>query len=272
MLVLPAALGVAVYFAGIPLWPDVDYYVGGISLFPSPIGTVMGTLLGYPGLAILNAVAAFGIIFVVGLLALELGTRPLIAQALALFVVPANWFTNWGMDAPATAMLLVGVLLYLRGHSTWAVVLGAMAAATHLAALPLAVGALIAQARLRGVLSGLCLLALGAIVAMQTPYGAAFELLSTPHALFEGARELQDACWPFVLLLLIMGLDRRIWRLLGGSAIGAIVAGAIPAAIGQVGITRYSVPCLFLAVPALQFRRFARSRSPQYEGRIGSAE
>ena len=271
MLLLPAALGVAVYFAGLPMWPDVDYYVGGISLFPSPLGTVLGTLGGYTGFAIVNSVAAFVIILVVGLLAQELGTRPLVAQALALLVVPATWFTTWGMDAPATAMLLLGALLYLRGRSTWAVVLGATAAATHLAALPLAAGAVLAQARLRGVLSGLCLLALGAIVALLTPYGAAFELLSTPEALLEGARELKDACWPFVLLLLVMGLDRRVWRLLGGAAIGAIVAGAIPAAVGQAGLTRYAVPCLFLAVPALRFRSFGRIRSqqgirPQQEG------
>lgn len=259
MLVLPAALGVEVFFMGFPLWPDASYYLGGISLFPSPLGTVLGTVAGgYTGFAILNAIAAFAIILVIGLIALELGTHPLVAQLLAFLVVPVEWFMDWGMDAPGVAMLLVGGLLYLRGHTTWALVLGAAAAATHLAALPLVVGAVIAQARLRGVLISACLVGLGAVVAMRTPYRAAFGILSEPEALLEGARELAYACWPrLVLVLLVMGLDRRVWRLLGGSAVGAVVAGAIPAAVGQVGITRYAVPCLFLAVPALRLRRNA---------------
>src|SRR5436190_1532022 len=71
LLALPTALGAVVPFVANPLWPDMDYYTGGIGLFPSPIGTLLGTLGGYSGVRVLNGLAAFVIVLLVGLVARE---------------------------------------------------------------------------------------------------------------------------------------------------------------------------------------------------------
>jgi hypothetical protein len=160
------------------------------------------------------------------------------------------------MDAPGVAILLAAALLELRGRSRWALVAVGLAAATHLAALPLAVGAIVAyRARWRVVLIGSLLVAAGAAVALLTAYRASFQVLHEPHAFAEGARELLLACWPLLLLSPFAALEPRARRLVYGCAAGAILAGAIPAAVGQVGVTRYAVPCVFIAVPALRLRR-----------------
>jgi hypothetical protein len=261
LLVLPTAWGAAVYSFGLPLQPDASYYVGGVSLFPSPLGTVLGTAGGYTGLALLNAAAAFAIILLVALLALELGNRPLVAQGLALLVAPAEWFRDWGMDAPAVALLLAAALLQLRGRSRGALSAAALAAATHLAALPLALGAIVVQARRsRTVVIALGLAAAGAVIAARTAYATAFDVLLEPHAFVEGAHELVLACWPILLLSPVATLHPRVRLLVFGSALGAIVAGAIPATVGQFGLTRYAVPCLFIATAGIRFRRVIRFR------------
>ena len=89
-LILPSGLAAAIYVFGVPLWPDDDYYLHGVGLYPSPVGTLLGSAVGggYTGLAILNAVAGFVILLLVALIALELGNRPLVAQGLVLLMVP----------------------------------------------------------------------------------------------------------------------------------------------------------------------------------------
>jgi hypothetical protein len=256
LLVLPSALGVAVYAFGLPLEPDASYYTGGVALFPSPLGTLLGTAGGYAGLAVLNAASVFAIMLLVALLAGELGHPPLVAQALALLIVQGEWFMHWGMDYPAVAMLLAAALLELRGRSRSALAAAILGAATHLAALPLALGAIVAQrGRWRVVMIVAGLAAAGAAIALLTAYRASFQVLHEPHAFVEGAREVLLACWPLLLLSPVATLERRARRLFYGCAAGAILAGAIPAAVGQVGITRYAVPCIFIAAPALRFRR-----------------
>ena len=71
----------------------------------------------------------------------------------------------------------------------------------------------------------------------------------------EGARELFDACWPLLLLLPIATIVPRGRPVVLGAAIGAIVAGAIPATVNQVGVTRYAVPCFYVAAGTLRLRR-----------------
>jgi hypothetical protein len=205
---------------------------------------------------VLNAASAFAIVLLVALLARELGRPPLLAQGLALIVAPGAWFTHWGMDGPGTAILLAAALLALRGRSRWAAAAAVAAAATHLSALPLALGGLLARRARPGLVAiAIALFAAGAAVAALTAYRAAFQVLEHPHALVEGGRELLLACWPLLLLSPVATIERRARPLLYGSAAGAILAGAIPAAVGQVGVTRYAVPCIFLAAPALRFRR-----------------
>jgi len=256
---LPAALGVAAYAFGLPLEPDASYYVGGVALFPSPLGTVLGTAGGYTGLAVLNAASVFATLLLVALVARELGRPPVVAQGLALVIVQGEWFTHWGMDAPAAALLLAAALLELRGRSRWALVAAGVAAATHLAALPLVLGAVVAQrAGCRVVVAGSALAGAGAAVASLTAYRAGFQVLHEPRAFVEGARELLLVCWPFLLLSPVATLEPRARRMFYGCAAGAIVAGAIPAAVGQLGVTRYAVPCIFIAAAALRFGRLGR--------------
>ena len=256
LLVLPAALGAEVYAFGSALEPDSTYFTSGVALFPSPVGTVIGTVGGYRGLALANAVAAAAIILLVALIARELGNRPLVAQGIALLLAPAGWTKEWGMDSPALAILLGATLLYLKGRSPLALAGVFLAAATHLAALPLAVSAIVAcSPRRRGLLIGGVLVCAGASLALVTPYRAGFNILSEPQALAEGARELFDACWPLLLLLPIATIVPRGRPVVLGAAIGAIVAGAIPATVNQVGVTRYAVPCFYVAAGTLRLRR-----------------
>jgi hypothetical protein len=255
LLVLPIAIGAAVYQFGIPLEPDASYYVGGLSLFPSPLGTLLGTAGGYSGLALLNAFAAFAIILLVGVIARGLGHNALLSQILALLIARAEWFESWGMDSPAVALLLTAALLHLRGRSRWAVVFVGLGAATHLAALPLALGVLAVHARRRNVVAlGVGLAAAGTLVAWFTGYRAGFRVLHEPHAFVEGAHELLFACWPLVILACVATFHPRVRLLFVGSAVGAILAGAIPASVGQLGLTRYAVPCVFVAVTGVRLR------------------
>ncbi len=256
LLVLPAVTGAAVYHFGIPLWPDEDYYVGGISLFPAPLGTLLGTVVGYSGFPILNAAASFAIILLVGLIARELDGQPLVAQALALVIARGDWFRSWGMDSTAIALLLTAALLHFRGRSKWAIAFVCLGAATHLAALPLALGAVAMSAYRRGSVwvVALGLAAFGAAIAYVTGYRAGFRLLHEPHAFVEGAHELVLACWPLLLLACVATFHRRAMGFFVGSALGAILAGAVPASVHQLGLTRYAVPCVFIAVAGVNLR------------------
>ncbi len=253
---LPAALGIAVYFSLVLPEPDAGYYVAGVGLFPSPVGTLVGALGGYVGLTVFNAVAAFALLAIVGLVARELGHHPLAAQALALVLVRGGWFQTSGMDAPGAALLLTALLLDLRGRTRRAAVATLLAAATHLATLPLALAAMAARApRARATWCSLTILAAaGTAAGLSTGYRAGFRVLGDPQGFVEGAHELLQACWPLVLLAPIATVARRVRPYLLGAAAGAIVAGAIPASVGQVGLTKYAIPCLFVAAPALRLR------------------
>ncbi len=252
-----AALGTLV--AGIPLEPDATYYTSGIALFPSPLGTVIGTLGGYAGLAAVNAAAVFAIVLLVGLIGRELGHSPLVAQAVALLVAPAMWFGSWGMDAPAVAMLLAAVLLNLRAERLWAASAVILACGIHLAALPLALAVVVLLSRRwRSLALGAALVALGVAVALATSYRAAYRLIDEPGALLEGASTLLAVCWPLLLLMLVLPVHRTMRVYVLGAALGAIVAAAIPAAVGHDGLTRYVVPVVFVAAAGMGFRRPTR--------------
>ena len=263
LLALPAVIGTAVYFGGIPLLPDIDYYVGGLSLFPAPLGTLIGTAVGYSGMPALNAVASFAIILLVGLIARQLGGQPLIAQILALLIARAGWFTSWGIDSTAIAFLLVAALLHFRGRPRLAVAFVCLGAATHLAVLPLVLGALAVCAYRQKLawVAALGLAGFGLAIAYFTGYQAGFRVLHEPHAFVEGAHEVFLSCWPLLLAACLVRFHSRTMLLFAGSALGAILAGAIPASVNQVGVTRYAVPCIFIAVAGVTLRTRDRAKA-----------
>jgi hypothetical protein len=264
LLVLPSLIGGAVYCFGLPLEPDASYYVGGFSLYPSPLGTLLGTAGGYSGLAVLNAFTSFAVILLVGLIARHLGGQPLLAEALALLIARGSWFDHWGMDTPGVAFLLGAALLHLRGRSKWAVALVGLAAATHLATLPLALGALLVHVNRRSTAAmAVGLVTAGTAFAYFTGYRAGFALVHEPHAFVEGAQELVLAGWPLLLLPIVATFHTRVRLLFLGSAVGAVLAGAVPASVGQVGLTRYALPCVFIAVAGARLRGSLGTTAPQ---------
>jgi hypothetical protein len=256
LFILPAILGAAVYVSLMPPEPDASYYVGGIKLFPSPIGTLLGTVGGYSGLAVLNAVAAFAILTLVGLVARELGNHALVAQGLVLLLVGGRWFQNSAMDAPGAALLLGAALLELRGRSRLALLTAGTAVGVHLATLPLVLGAVLVRSwRRRSTwITVFILAAAGAAIAALTSYRAGFHVIGDVSAVLEGGHEFVLACWPLLLLAPVATLDPRTRSLAWGASAGAVVAGAIPASVGQLGLTRYAAPWLFLVVPGLAWR------------------
>lgn len=263
LLPLAALFAAAVGVSGTFLEPDATSYTSGIALFPSPLGTLIGTTGGYIGLVAVNVVSTFAIVVLVGLLARASGSNPVVAQALALAIAPSAWFREWGMDAPGVALLLAAALAGLRGRGPWAVVLVVLASLVHLAALPLGLGAIVLH-RLdrRLVLVGVALASLGLVLMLTTRYRAGLALLERPGALVEGAREVATVCWPLLLLLPLAAPARGARSLVAGSLLGAVVAGAIPAAVGQTGIVRYAVPCVFLALATFRVHEGARLPGP----------
>ena len=255
LLVLPIAIGVAVYRFGIPLEPDASYYVGGLSLFPSPLGTLLGTAGGYSGLALLNAFAAFAIILLVGLIARDLGGHalagpdPRVADRTRRMVHElGNGQPGGGAAVGRCAAALPGALTVgdrpcwpSRGNSPGSSAAGSWSLGVH--------------ARRRGVVAiTVGLAAAGFLVAWFTGYRAGFRLLHEPGALVEGAHELLLACWPLAILACVATFHPRVRLLFVGSAVGAILAGAIPASVGQLGLTRYAIPCVFIAVAGVRLR------------------
>lgn len=273
LLVLPALFAAAVGVSGTFLEPDASTYTGGIGLFPSPLGTLIGTLGGYVGLVVVNVLSTFAIGVLVGLVSRHVGSNPVVTQALMLAIAPSGWFREWGMDAPGAALLVAAALAHVRGRAVWTVALVVLASLVHLAALPLGLGALVIHSvtgkrvSLRGALAAAAVAGLGLALLLSTGYRAGLAVVDDPGALLEGAREVVTACWPLLLLLPFAAPARGSRGLVVGSLLGAVVAGAIPAAVGQTGIVRYAVPCVFLAMATLRVReslplaRFARQRA-----------
>lgn len=286
LLVLPALFAAAVGVSGTFLEPDASSYTGGIALFPSPLGTVIGTVGGYVGLVVVNVLATFAIGVLVGVIARHVGSNPVVAQALMLAIAPSGWFREWGMDAPGAALLVGAALAHVRGRAAWTVTLVVLASLVHLAALPLGLGALALQCvtgrgvtgrrvSLRGALAAAAVGGLGLALMLGTGYRAGLAVVEDPGAVIEGVREVFSACWPLLLLLPFAAPARGSRGLVVGSLLGAVVAGAIPAAVGQVGIVRYAVPCVFLAMATLEVREglpFSRLTRQRAAGGRSEAE
>ena len=155
--VLAGALSLVVTLVlGVRLVPDVGLYTdSGIALYPSPLGTLVGSLGGVYGLALVQAVACASL---AGGLYVY---RPSLA-ALAIAGPVLWWFFPLGVDAIA-AVLLARALVLRPDAGPW------LAAGFHLAALPIAVALWSRRSPLFASLA--C--GVGFVCLLLTPYGSA---------------------------------------------------------------------------------------------------
>lgn len=164
-----AAVGSLVLSLGFDLhyWPDVRLYTSGVSLFPSPLGTLLGTAVGLEGLAVVQAICC-------GLIAggLVLLRPPVRAVVVATPVLV--WCSILGVDVLAAVLFVAGYLLD-RAWLRW------IAGLVHLSELFLVV----ATSRLRWAL--VCV-AVGFGLLLTTSYRAGLEGSFTvlPQALAAG--------------------------------------------------------------------------------------
>jgi hypothetical protein len=253
---LAAALSlVATLGAGVVLVPDVSLYVGsGVGLYPSPLGTLVGSLAGVEGLAALHAAAT------AGLVVLALRARPSL-RAVAVSVPVLWWVVPLGVDVIA-ALLLVAGLVYGRRWASW------LAAGFHLAALPLAIAAAAAGARRRLAALGL---ALGALGLALTPYGAA-----VPGGMGSLLQALPAAAVVLALGLAPVGLGARLpLPALAGTAAVVLYATAAhvesgePFGLSVFAASRYALP-LAVCVLVAQRSDGRTERPTTAPGKVGA--
>jgi hypothetical protein len=157
---LAGGLALVLGLAGFALQPDAALYVSsGVSLYPSPIGSSLGAVLGEEGFAALHACA-------VGAVAFELvRARPSFA-ALGVSLPVLWWVLPVGVHAVSTLGLLVAVRLWTSRGELAELGFAALAF-LHLAALPWLV--CFARWWVAALVGGLLV-----VVMLGTPYGAAF--------------------------------------------------------------------------------------------------
>lgn len=235
---------VAYFMFGATLDPDTSLYAqGGVGLFPSPAGRLLG-VGGQPALALGNIAANVVLVLAVARMAAQLGGRPRFAAA--VFVLcPLSWWTIFaGVDTIAAALLLASfVWMPYRWHLAG---FGA-AVAFHPAAL-LVVVAYLAIARLR---LALWLVAGGLGLAIATPYRA-MVLHLDPLTVATGAIATAGIfllCCPVYLSPVARFVVPAI---AGGSIAAGLMAGAswetnarymLPAvAIGSASLGRLRIP------------------------------
>ena len=105
--------------------PDATLYTSGFSLFPSPLGTALGTLLGIEGLAIVQAV-------VIGTVAVSIVVLRVPLRSVVVALPLLIWLAPLGVDVIAGALFAWG---WWRAQARWYWV----AAGFHLSALLLVV-------------------------------------------------------------------------------------------------------------------------------------
>lgn len=219
-------------FFGATLTPDTDLYTqGGIGLFPSPLGRLLGNG-GEAYLAFANSVAAVLIVLAVADFALKLGGRPTLAAA--VFVLcPLSWWSMFaGVDTLA-ALFIVGGFVYGRGALPWHWL---VAVGLHLAALLVVASyALTARRRL-----GLWLVAAGAAVALLTPYRGMFGKLDP----FVFSSSATVTALVFVLCLPLLVFSGRALAATSPAIIGGAVASGLMASAPFETNMRYLLPAV----------------------------
>jgi hypothetical protein len=236
----------------VQLVPDVDLYLGsGIALYPSPLGTAVGSTLGYLGLAALHALAVGFLVVCVA------HARPSRAR-LALAAPLLWWVAPLGVDAIAAALVLAGVVLGWRG-------LLLLAGGFHLAALPIAAATWLRSAPLIGAL----IVGTGALGLYLTPYGS-----SLPARL-----ELVALGVPAALVVLLLGIAPALAGgyvsrpvLLGTAVVvlyatTAHVQSGIGFGLSVFAASRYALPLSLIALVLSAERRAERPTTAPIGGK-----
>lgn len=225
------------YFGAV-LEPDTALYAqGGVGLFPSPLGRLVG-MGGVAAVAALNVAANVVLVYAIAGVARRMGGRPWVA-VLVFAATPLSWWTIFAGVDTAAAALIVGAFAWGYGlrHLWWF----AAASLFHLAAL-LVVAAYVAVLHRA---AALWLLLVGVALALATPYRSVV-LDVNPRTVAASA----------ILTALLAGLTAPFW--LGRSAVlvlPALAGGALAAGLVSSGAietnARYMLPAVAIGSAVL---------------------
>lgn len=158
--------------------PDFSSYTkGGIGLYPSPIGRLLG-IVGPGDFAMLSAIGAGICVYLVALLAVTYG-RDGWHAALYFVVLPIGWLTAAAsVDAPALALFLAGALYVRRREFRSARTFTAAAMLTHLQLVPFVLVGGVRWSR-SAIATALPVAAVATVSLLLTPYAGVVERLVT---------------------------------------------------------------------------------------------
>jgi hypothetical protein len=228
------------------LMPDTWLYVqGGIGLFPSPLGRLIGSF-GPNALAWVSALSTGAIVLLAAAIADELHGRRTLAAALAFCAPLGIWTIFAGVDALACALLLAGVWLLLRNGWRHALACFTAAVLAHPAALPV-VAALFWTRRTWHY--SLAAGAIGVLALALTPYNGIVEGLNHPLGFLRaGGATVAIAAATMAPLIYWTRHRTRLTRALNAFAVGTfLAAGFAGAAEGVHSVARYALPLVMLA-------------------------
>ena len=192
--------------------PKATLYTSGFSLFPSPLGTTLGTVFGIKGLALVQAV-------VIGAAACSLVVLRVPLRSIAVALPILIWAAPLGVNVIAGALFAWG---WVRARERWYWI----AAGFHLSALLLVV----VMSRIRWIAA--VALALGVTLLVVTPYGAGLrtgaELERVPQAVLGGLIVATLALLPG----LVAGV--RVWE-------GTFLALGVALAVGAAYAVRFDL-------------------------------
>jgi len=240
---------VAVAFLGAVLEPDTGIYAqGGLGLFPSPVGRALGAF-GVVGLAVATVAASAALPWLAARIALQVGGSPTLAAVVALLTPLALWSIFVGVDALGAAFVLAGVLAHLRGRPTHAIAWAALAAATHLATLPLVVLlVLVVVPRWRERLVVVAIFAaFAALVLAVTPYGGNLAVLDHPADIAKvGVLTVLLALLPYSVATKRLLRRTQLRPLLVALAAGTAAAAGFVGGLERQTNARYALPLVVL--------------------------
>lgn len=234
------------------LLPDSALYAaGGLGLFPSPLGRLIG-LGGIEALATANALASGTLVLLVALLASKLGGSPALAALIATLTPFAAWTLFAGVDTLGTAAVFGAILMQLYGRLGYTGIFAALAILTHLATLPLIATGAFLHLKNRARVRALALVLLAAVpILLLTPYGGIIDNLLHPgHAIKVGALTVLIAFLPF----LPFARRLRPTRLLIAATLGTFLAAGLQSGDRDTN-GRYALPLTMVAAAIVSVPR-----------------